>query len=1036
MAFRFLSDLAGTLLNSFRIKPAAVGGAPTSGAHAIGEIYMDSTGKPWRCVAAGTPGSWKPVDMSEEAFDSSKDPTGFVDPANITVAYDHVARTITLTHASGYVDYAWRGQIKRLTSPWVSSAHTNALGSYYLSSTDGVNFTWSTTPWSFFQIMVAFCRFDPTNSVYYAYREVHGLMPWTVHEELHQVVGTRYMSGGTLTAGTYRVDPSAPIVDADNRPGVDAALIADEDLQSTIAAMAENGPYSVLYFTSAGVPVFTTAASDIYVQSGGIIQCNPVGIGLQSVSNTNFVNATCYLMPVANGSESIKYRMIWLVGQAQYTSLALAQAEVWQSNGFGLISNSLAEIVPYARVTFQYKSSLSTVGKCEIMGVQYLTGTRASTGSGGGGGAGIADAPATYDHVRTLGAWRAVTDQFNNTKLGADAGLVSTNNLNVFFGYKSGEKLVAGSSNCFVGSWSGNGNVNGNSNTAIGASAMEMSTASNNQVAVGTNAMLRSNGSSNTGVGYIVATYLTTGENNTMVGHRALANANASITSRITAIGSLAMLDAYGNDCVGVGYNALASGSNKTDNTAVGSQAGQTPSGNHITCIGRNAGTQAADGSTFVGSGAGYQAGGSYNVGVGYQAHGYGGGYDNVAVGASALPNSSFSGAGDVAVGRGAGFSATSVNNSTFVGYHAGYAPTNTGQNTAIGSLAMAGGGAGPNNGSVAVGYKALNDSMGNSSVAIGAEAIGGNNRANLDFCVAIGWQAMYTPGANNIGDIIAIGREALKVVAAPQCVAIGGGSQQTTTSGGYNVSLGHNTLNGLTTGNSNTALGHQAGVSENRNGCTYLGKYSSCTGDDQIQLGGSGSTPYAYASLQIRSDARDKTDIQPDSLGLDFLELIPVRSWRWNMREDYRTITPRVVAPPRVEERTVKKEVSPAKLVLEEYRDEAGVTQYRTVLKEAVYEDVVELVNIPAVEEFDVVFDADAHAAASKARSRRHRGVIAQELKAVMDANGIDFAGFQHHSVKGGDDVMTVSMESFVPVLIKAVQELSARVKQLEARS
>ena len=64
-----------------------------------------------------------------------------------------------------------------------------------------------------------------------------------------------------------------------------------------------------------------------------------------------------------------------------------------------------------------------------------------------------------------------------------------------------------------------------------------------------------------------------------------------------------------------------------------------------------------------------------------------------------------------------------------------------------------------------------------------------------------------------------------------------------------------------------------------------------------------------------------------------------------------------------------------------------------------------------------------------TRKRARFHHGVIAQEVQA-LDAG---FGGVQDHSLNGGDDVLTVGYDEFVAPLIKAVQELSARVRELE---
>jgi hypothetical protein len=70
-----------------------------------------------------------------------------------------------------------------------------------------------------------------------------------------------------------------------------------------------------------------------------------------------------------------------------------------------------------------------------------------------------------------------------------------------------------------------------------------------------------------------------------------------------------------------------------------------------------------------------------------------------------------------------------------------------------------------------------------------------------------------------------------------------------------------------------------------------------------------------------------------------------------------------------------------------------------------------------------------------SKKRSRFHHGLIAQEVKAVLDAKGIDFGGFQDHSVKGGDDVLSIGYEELIAPMLKAIQELSAEVAALKSK-
>ena len=70
-----------------------------------------------------------------------------------------------------------------------------------------------------------------------------------------------------------------------------------------------------------------------------------------------------------------------------------------------------------------------------------------------------------------------------------------------------------------------------------------------------------------------------------------------------------------------------------------------------------------------------------------------------------------------------------------------------------------------------------------------------------------------------------------------------------------------------------------------------------------------------------------------------------------------------------------------------------------------------------------------------SRSRDRFHHGLIAQEVKAAADAQGIDFAGYQDHSVNGGLDVLSIGYTEMIAPLIKAVQELSAENAELKKR-
>jgi len=65
---------------------------------------------------------------------------------------------------------------------------------------------------------------------------------------------------------------------------------------------------------------------------------------------------------------------------------------------------------------------------------------------------------------------------------------------------------------------------------------------------------------------------------------------------------------------------------------------------------------------------------------------------------------------------------------------------------------------------------------------------------------------------------------------------------------------------------------------------------------------------------------------------------------------------------------------------------------------------------------------------------NRTHYGLIAQEVKSVLDAAGVaDFGGWVISDVADPDGQQALRYEEFISPLIKAVQELTARVKAIE---
>jgi len=299
-----------------------------------------------------------------------------------------------------------------------------------------------------------------------------------------------------------------------------------------------------------------------------------------------------------------------------------------------------------------------------------------------------------------------------------------------------------------------------------------------------------------------------------------------------------------------------------------------------------------------------------------------------------------------------------------------------------------------------AIGYRALfANSDGVSCTAVGASALEANTADNN---TAVG---AYALAANYGGeDNTAVGRQAMLINdAGSNNTAVGSQALSTNTSGDDNTAVGFGAANLISTGYSNTAVGKDAFSGSNTNFCiaigegaltatSYssaigLGNFTAVSGNDQVQLGPSGSTAFAYGAVQDRSDARDKADIRDTTLGLDFIKALRPVDFKWDMRDDYRQPMPKA--------------------------DGKTQSEYKAALAEWVKNNSLSKLSHDG----------------SKKRKRYHHGLIAQEVAAL----NVDFGGLQHHAVNGGEDVYSIGYEELVAPLIKAVQELSAEVERLK---
>lgn len=406
-----------------------------------------------------------------------------------------------------------------------------------------------------------------------------------------------------------------------------------------------------------------------------------------------------------------------------------------------------------------------------------------------------------------------------------------------------------------------------------------------------------------------------------------------------------------------------------------------------------------------------------------------------------ALPKNSELRLGQIRIGHGTGGDWSSGNNNNMMmGQFALYSNTTGVSNMAFGYEALDGNTTGSNNtafgrsalrlnqvgsDSVAIGVDALKSSVNGRNTAVGRSAgdnlnlgqfntlvgykclqqtfsIGldstasyntfvGDNCASLlrdgNDNVAVGFQAMLAEPGNGAGsnasNNVFIGSSAGRdVLTSSACVGIGRLSMVLNRSGSGHTAVGFNSNSAIVAGTGNTAFGYEA-LRDSTVGLNTAVGYLAMSAN-------SGFTNCAALGANTAVTGNNQVQLG-DSATTTYV---------------YGTVQNRSDARD-------KADIKDTELGLS-FIESLRPVDYRWDMREDYKKEGESLAN--------VVKDG------SKKRNRFHHGFIAQELPS-------DFGGVQDHKTGGGDDVMSVGYDEFIAPMVKAIQELSAKLKELEAR-
>ncbi|MAO20969.1 MAG: hypothetical protein CMJ25_09490 [Phycisphaerae bacterium] len=363
----------------------------------------------------------------------------------------------------------------------------------------------------------------------------------------------------------------------------------------------------------------------------------------------------------------------------------------------------------------------------------------------------------------------------------------------------------------------------------------------------------------------------------------------------------------------------------------------------------------------------------------------------------------------NIKIGSTAGDSITDGTKNIAIGTDAGTAITTATENVAVGYAALTAATTGGNN--IAIGKDALIAlTTGNTNVAIGTDALTTNVAGDRN--VAIGEQALQNmnPSGNVDTLNVAVGYNAmLATTTGVANTAVGALALDANTTASYNTAVGYNSLSANTTGTQNTALGTDAGKNITTGSYNITIGYKAGAHDVDITTGQQNTVIGAYADTGA-SDAIQVNIIGYNVTGAEGYTTVGVGTD--DIRAAHGTASWGTVSDERV-----KKDIEDATVGLAFINDLRPVTfNYKNK------GDLPE--NFRGYEEGSTEVYKN---------SKTQHGFIAQEVKAAIDKHNDIKDGFSMWDDDDPTSQQRVGETAVIPVLVKAVQELSAEIEELK---
>lgn len=336
----------------------------------------------------------------------SREPTGFVDKADVSLSFDNGTRRLTVEPAVTSFKFWYQGvEFTKLDAETIDlPGSAEGIHLIYYDA-DGVlqqvaNPSHAQTHTAIKNYcLVAYIYFDEDNNLGQLATELHGMaMDNETHLYLHETFGARYDSG--FAPGDFVISDGTDNEDA--QFSVATGIAFDEDLEFEMSAIAKLTGCEIWYrdgvnwrwTTEAGFSVQTTGTGRLAWDDGGV---------LTEVTDGKYV--LCHIIASHLGQDG---EIIAVTGQNEYANVADARdgAEVEMAS-LATPGTMLKEGIPVATIIFQTKNTYGNSVKAKV--VQTSTGenyidwrTSALTGGVSAGDHGLLAGLGDDDHTQYI----------------------------------------------------------------------------------------------------------------------------------------------------------------------------------------------------------------------------------------------------------------------------------------------------------------------------------------------------------------------------------------------------------------------------------------------------------------------------------------------------------------------------------------------------------------------------------------------------------------------------------------------------------